>query len=123
MQTSSLADSLGRPSLHYADKALSCLATLGGSCLHRGGSWRPGVPSLVGAIRKIERKFGGGYPLYTSKYPPMLSIKYFADKQNFTKINNGWGEVVTNVIQEIIFLVKSKALIYIFMQKKLKSFD
>ena len=26
---------------------LVCLATLGGSCLHSGGSWRPGVPSLV----------------------------------------------------------------------------
>ena len=23
-----------------------CLANLGGSCLHSGGSWRPGVPSL-----------------------------------------------------------------------------
>ena len=24
-----------------------CLANLGGSCLHSGGSWRPGIPSLV----------------------------------------------------------------------------
>ena len=43
----------------------------------------------------------------------MLSIKYFADKQNFTKINNGGGEVVTDVIQEILFLVKSKDIIYL----------
>ena len=26
---------------------LVCLASLGGSCLHRGGSWCPGVPSLT----------------------------------------------------------------------------
>ena len=24
-----------------------CLANLGGSCLHSGGSWRPGDPSLL----------------------------------------------------------------------------
>ena len=29
---------------------LVCLTNLGGSCLHSGGSWRPGVPSLVGDV-------------------------------------------------------------------------
>ena len=34
-----------------------CLANLGASCLHNGGSWRPGVPSLVKLHEYIGRMF------------------------------------------------------------------
>ena len=36
---------------------LVCLATLGGSCLHSGGSWRLGVPSLTLYVKFLELPF------------------------------------------------------------------
>ena len=44
--------SLRRPGLHSGGSV--CLATLGGSCLHSGGSWRPWDPSLAGPRLETE---------------------------------------------------------------------
>ena len=39
-------------------RGLVCLANLGGLCLHSGGLWRPGVPSLIRwTLERLEEGF------------------------------------------------------------------